>query len=760
MHPKDRAQMMAYLTRPGKIKVAQLDNVNTPDLDQTPDSILRPGETLEDFDVTFRRPNADGGRVPFAKGKMPVSVALEEIAKEQGTNFNSVDELQKLVADKVGYTPNKKILRPGKYPILKNFEYEVKKIPFTDEEIKNFIEKNPKYKDASESKIRELISSRKSTANLSNEQKQIKKDRTKEARAARSSEQIALENEKAALRAREKRGDLPKYHKGIRPENRLWSDFIRSAESKDGYFKFKNFVPQKGKKYNKTETEAITLVDRKGNEFKFKSLIDDINKFSGYKADDVLLPYKQVEFLSTQGLTKELSKLAGIQPGSRQAVFNVQHIDGIARNPFNVMLTFADQNLAEAGSRRTFNAEFKNADTLAKKKAAVKKFYSRLGPDIATKLGKKEVGTRPTLETLLNKAGVKLTNEQREAVRRLNIPKGQEGFVARELVENAAKGIGRFGRTLVKYGVAPEIAFVGAEAAGRTLLGEKPTDAALKSIDTITFGATDFTSGIEAKKFGEYATDKLAVDKFKESQFKVNSLQKELTYLKDITDQGGEGYVGDLNSYIKNTQAQLKLAEQELQKNYVNPEIVEFIDRKAQEIADAQMAKSTYAKQSLQHQMKGIPTVKDYMDTEPSRMFPKQPSQMDLNLKMFPTPLEILTLDENLKIGKKNLSEASLEEILKDTQIARFLDPDNKNLYQSRPLLEERNRLRGMLPSQVAQEFSPEQAYGASGIFGGQRVRPTPLYDFAEGGVASGPPPESGPNPQGLPSLLKRVKNL
>ena len=41
---------------------SEMDNFNTPDLDQGADSILRPGETLEDdFDVTFRRPNAQGG---------------------------------------------------------------------------------------------------------------------------------------------------------------------------------------------------------------------------------------------------------------------------------------------------------------------------------------------------------------------------------------------------------------------------------------------------------------------------------------------------------------------------------------------------------------------------------------------------------------------------------------------------------------------------------------------------------------------------
>ena len=44
-----------------EVPISERDNFNTPDLEQSPDSFLRPGETLEDFDVTFRRPNAQGG---------------------------------------------------------------------------------------------------------------------------------------------------------------------------------------------------------------------------------------------------------------------------------------------------------------------------------------------------------------------------------------------------------------------------------------------------------------------------------------------------------------------------------------------------------------------------------------------------------------------------------------------------------------------------------------------------------------------------
>jgi len=412
------------ITRIAKL-VDLYDNVDTPDLDQTPDSILRPGETLEDFDVTFRRPNAKGGRVNLKKGSSSISIALQEIAKEQGTNFKSVDELQKLIADKLNYTPSKNNLIPSKYPILKNFKYESTSVPFSKEEIEKFIENNPKYKNSPESKIRRIMSERKSYANLPQEKKQVKIERMRKARLGFSKERIAADRAAAALRTQKIRGTVPKFFKGRTANSLLWADLIRSAAATDGYLKFKNFVPEAGKIYNQAQTEAITLVDRNGNEFKFKSLIDDINNFSGYKAEDVLLPYQQKEFLNKQGLTKQLNELANIKPGSRQAVFNVQHVQGIAKNPFDVMLTFADQNIAEAGAKRTFNAAFKNAKSLAEKKKAVKNFYASLGPDIATKLGKKEVGTRQPLSTLLQKAGL---NIPKEDFKRLTNLASKQGF--------------------------------------------------------------------------------------------------------------------------------------------------------------------------------------------------------------------------------------------------------------------------------------------------------------------------------------------
>mgnify|MGYP001398388057 CR=1 FL=1 len=67
-----------------KVQRSEMDNFNTPDLDQGADSILRPGETLEDdFDVTFRKANAQGGRIGLKGG----SDAKTGMGFQKGHNF-------------------------------------------------------------------------------------------------------------------------------------------------------------------------------------------------------------------------------------------------------------------------------------------------------------------------------------------------------------------------------------------------------------------------------------------------------------------------------------------------------------------------------------------------------------------------------------------------------------------------------------------------------------------------------------------------
>ena len=318
-------------------------------------------------------------------------------------------------------------------------------------------------------------------------------------------------------------------------------------------------------------------------------------------------------------------------------------------------------------------------------------------------------------------------------------------FKTADQVQDAAKLL-RGGRAvisgLMKYGIIPELAYVGLEAAGRTLLGEKPTNSLLKSIDTLTFGATDFGSGIEAEKFGKFSDQKLAVDKFRNSQTLVNSLQNKLKNLEDINDQGGEGYVGDLSSDIQMTQAQLQRAQKSLQENTVSSDIVQFIDKRGQEIADTELAKSRFSKAGLKDQLEGIPGISDYTGTEPARIFPKQ-RKVDLNLDMFPqfsdaTNFMQLKTDDAIDLAQSYRSEG------KDVS--------------AKDILAYRDSLRNAPLSELAKTYGDEQIYGTQGA--------DVLQPLAGGGIAklagvdSGPPPASGPNSQGLQGLMKRVKRM
>jgi len=96
-----------------------------------------------------------------------------------------------------------------------------------------------------------------------------------------------------------------------------------------------------------------------------------------------------------------------------KSVFHVQHIEGFNKAPFKVHLTFADQNLNEAYSRRTFTTDFGKATTYSQKKAAINNYYKSLGPDIVAQIGRQPKGDTKTLINLLDKTGIKLTETQR-----------------------------------------------------------------------------------------------------------------------------------------------------------------------------------------------------------------------------------------------------------------------------------------------------------------------------------------------------------
>jgi hypothetical protein len=350
-------------------------------------------------------------------------------------------------------------------------------------------------------------------------------------------------------------------------------------------------------------------------------------------------------------------------------------------------------------------------------------------------------------------------------------------------VQDAAKLL-RGGRAVLsalsKYGIVPELAYVGLEAAGRTLLGEQPTNALLKSIDTLTFGATDFTSEIEAEKFGEYAKDKLAVDKFQGSQAKVRSILDSIAKLEQINLEGGET---DVTQEIATLKAQLQSASDELKANTINPDTVQFITQKGDEIADAQLAKSSYAKQSLTDQLEGFPGVKDYLDTEDTRVSPFQQTQKQLNEKV----LQSLS-------DAKDIMQYTTQDAINLAQAYRA----SGEKVSAKDVLAYRDSLRNSSLSELAQQFNPESVYGAKGVFstplpsGALDKKPNVIPDMekeivgqtnvanpfdldisdigsglrgfaaAGGGIAKlagidqGPPPVRGPNSQGLQGLLKR----
>jgi len=313
-------------------------------------------------------------------------------------------------------------------------------------EYKQYIKKNfPKKYDAllklPEDKLKTKIFERRAYLNkikkpgfLEDKNERNRKYRFEVSSGLRGKEAQKIYLEKAAEYKRSINKDANTFYRNVREgKTLLWEDLLkRTTLVKDPPFKLNKKII-KGKKYSKDETQKFVLTDKNGNKFKYDSLVEDLAK-AGQDPQKVFRPYEQKAFLYKENLMKQIVENADKILGARDNPIHVHHVEGFSKNPFNVQLTFADQNLREGNARQTLTATFNNilkeekAKTGGKtegilnfnrKKKALNKFYDSLGPDIAAQLGKQEVGKRTSLVDMLKKKNIKMSKDQIKAATKL-----------------------------------------------------------------------------------------------------------------------------------------------------------------------------------------------------------------------------------------------------------------------------------------------------------------------------------------------------
>jgi hypothetical protein len=377
--------------------------------------------------------------------------------------------------------------------------------------------------------------------------------------------------------------------------------------------------------------------------------------------------------------------------------------------------------------------------------------------DFISSLGKSLTQTgeinKKQLQNLLKQIKTKNVKGVENALKQTGVKGSNAGFISRELLESAAKGIGNVSRVLAKYGILPEVGFLGGDYLVRTQLGDSPKEAFLRASDFYRPG--DQTKEAEMLETSRFFGDKAGqlvgrVIDYEKQLAKIENLKQQKQSLENLTPTSDFSYLPDTSQGIKNINDSIKQATIDLNNKFNMTEAERtYANRIREETDDARMATSNVAKTRLERSQSP-----NYRMSAPQAMKDMK-SQADLDLNMFPSPATIAILDPEKGIQYKNLSESSFEDLQNYRQLLKDfnVEPPPTKLF-----LGERDRLRGMLPSEAAEEFGAEQAYGASGTFFGQPLAGGGIAKIA--GIDQGPPPESGPNSQGLKGLFKRAKNI
>ena len=204
------------------------------------------------------------------------------------------------------------------------------------------------------------------------------------------------------------------------PKQFLFRDLFsiaQKSEKGDRLKLVKKFAKKDFKKEN-FYNDVEVLDTKTGKKFNFKNIEKYINpKNTGYSFKDVIKPYEQKVFLNEKGLRNEINSkmIPGWNTGLRDNYFEVQHVEGRFKNPFNVHISPKASNAREGVVRARFDKNWEKAKTLSDKKEAFKEYTDNLPKAIASQPGMitrpREFGERVPFDEMLREtkqSGVKL----------------------------------------------------------------------------------------------------------------------------------------------------------------------------------------------------------------------------------------------------------------------------------------------------------------------------------------------------------------
>ena len=285
----------------------------------------------------------------------------------------------------------------------------------------------------------------------------------------------------------------------------------------------------------------------------------------------------------------------------------------------------------------------------------------------------------------------------------------------------------RYGKNIMKFGIIPEAIYVGAETAVRMGMGDSFSQASKQALgfylDPIlgtNFKKEGAFSKMESDVGTDMAFDVARLNEYKESLAKVESIKSNkenvlATNDESLSGQTDQAVAAQYDKFIAK-------AEAELNKRMLSEtERIDF-ENKADTAKDVAGVNSPI-KQFIGNARNNTELMRvenDFTGMQ-SDMIAPEVTQKDLNKKMLPQ-----------KAMRPGLSKFVNFD---DRQIDKLSGLTKQPANELRDYQEYLNDERKLSFADQARIFGKEQTYGTQGNFFGEKIKQTPMYDYAEGGI-------------------------